>query len=192
MKGLLNVVESLELELRQLPGVLFVSFSHDEGTTCIELVATPQSEHTELRDKAARAAVHHLEGPAEIRILVPPDNHAVPARGPRARLHVVEPGEGDAAVEVQLSRGRQRSASSALAGDTLAVGRAVLEALKGLGAMASFDLVGLHALPSEWGAGLLAVLRDTRTGELRRGVANGRTPADAAARAVLHALNRSL
>ena len=38
----------------------------------------------------------------------------------------------------------------------------------------------------------MAVLRDTRTGELRRGVANGHTPADAAARAVLHALNRSL
>ena len=41
-------------------------------------------------------------------------------------------------------------------------------------------------------AGLLAVLRDTTTGELRRGVASGRAPADAAARAVLDALNRSL
>ena len=40
-----------------------------------------------------------------------------------------------------------------MAGDTLAVGRAVLESLRGLGAIASFDLVGLHALPSDWGAG---------------------------------------
>ena len=91
-------------------------------------------------------------------------------------LLVLPPGDGDAAFEVQLSRGGQRSASRAMAGDTLAVGRAVLDALRGLGAIGSFDLVGFHALPSDWGAGLLAVLRDTRTGELRRGVANGHTP----------------
>lgn len=184
--------EALELELRQLSGVVFVGFSQDEGTTYIELVATPISEHARVRDEAARAAVNHLEGPAEIRVLAPPDDQSAPLRGDRARLLVVPPGDGDAAVEVQLSRGGQRYASRAIAGDTAAVGRAVLDALRGLGAIASFDLVGLHALPSDWGAGLLAVLRDTRTGELRRGVATGHTPADAAARAVLHALNRAL
>ncbi len=79
-----------------------------------------------------------------------------------------------------------------MAGDTLAVGRAVLQALRGLGADVPFDVVGLYALPSDWGAGLIAVVRNSRTGELRRGVANGHSPADAAARAVLHALNRSI
>ena len=184
--------EALELELRQLPGVLFVSFSEDEGTTHIEIVATPLSEHGRVRDEAARAAVNHLDGPAEIRVLAPPADQAAPLLSDRVGLLVVPPGDGDAAFEVQLSRGGQRYASRAMAGDTQAVGRAVLEALRGLGANASFDVVGFHALPSDWGAGLLAVLRDTRTGELRRGVANGHTPADAAARAVLHALNRSL
>jgi hypothetical protein len=186
------VNEALELELRQMPGVVFVSFSENEGTTYIELVATPLSEHARVRDEAARAAVNHLEGPAEIRVLAPPEDETAPLRGDRVGLLVVPPSGGDAAIEVQLSRGGQLSASRAIAGDTLAVGRAVLEALRGLGAIATFDVVGFHALPSDWGAGLLAVLRDTRTGELRRGVANGHTPADAAARAVLHALNRSL
>jgi hypothetical protein len=184
--------DALELELRQLPGVLFVAFAEDEGTTYIEIVAVPLAEHSRVRDEAARAAVNHLEGPAEIRVLAPPDDETAPLPGDRVGLLVVPPGDGDSSFEVQLSRGGQRSASRAIAGDTLAVGRAVLEALRGLGAIASFDLVGFHALPSDWGAGLLAVLRDTRTGELRRGVANGHTPADAAARAVLHALNRSL
>lgn len=184
--------EALELELRQLPGVLFVSFSEDEGTTRRELVATPLSEHGRVRDEAARAAVNHLDGPAEIRVLAPPQDPATPLQGDRVGLLLVPPVEGDAAVEVQLSRGGQCFASRAVAGDTLAVGRAVLESLKGLGAIASFDVVGLHALPPDWGSGLLAVLRDRRTGELRRGVADGHTPADAAARAVLHALNRSL
>jgi hypothetical protein len=190
------VNEALELELRQLPGVLFVSLSEADSTTYIELVATPLGEHAKVRDEAARAAVNHLEGPAEIRVLAPPQNQAaledqvVPAE--RVGLLVVPPGEGDAAVEVQLWRRGQSSARRAVAGDTQAVGHAVLDALRGLGAIASFDLMGFHALPPDWGAGLLAVLRDTRTGELRRGVANGLTPADAAARAVLHALNRSL
>ena len=190
--------EALELELRQLPGVQFVAFTQDDRTTYIELVAAPLSEHAKVRDEAARAAVSHLDGPAEIRVLAPPDDVApagaavAPLRGDRVGLLVVPPSDGDAAFEVQLSRGGNRSASRAMAGDTQAVGKAVLEALRGLGAIANFELVGFHALPSDWGAGLLAVLRDTRTGELRRGVANGHTPADAAARAVLHALNRSL
>ncbi len=66
--------EALELELRQLPGVLFVGFAEDEGTTHIELVAMPSSEHARVRDEAARAAVNHLDGPAEIRVLAPPDD----------------------------------------------------------------------------------------------------------------------
>ena len=97
------------------------------------------------------------------------------------RLVLVLPSDGGASIEVQLARGPQRYASRALAGDTTSVGRAVIEALRGVGAHAPFDVVGFHALPSDWGAGLLAVLRDTTTGELRRGVASGRAPADAAA-----------
>ncbi len=70
--------EALELELRQLPGVLFVGFAEDEGTTHIELVAVPSSEHARVRDEAARAAVNHLDGPAEIKVLAPPDDQAAP------------------------------------------------------------------------------------------------------------------
>lgn len=184
--------EALELELRQLPGVLFVSFSEDEGTTFIELVVSPGTEQAKVREEAARCAVNHLDGPAEIKVFTPPRRQLLPVKGERVRLVLVLPSDGGAAIEVQLARGSQRYASRALAGDTASVGRAVIEGLRGLGAHAPFDLVGFHALPSDWGAGLLAVLRDTTTGELRRGVASGRAPADAAARAVLDALNRSL
>jgi hypothetical protein len=184
--------EALELELRQLPGVSFVSFSEDDGTTLIELVVTPSTEHATVRHLAARAAVNHLEGPAEVRVVTPPDDRVALGQGNRVGLLVVMPSDGASAIEVQLYRGRERYTTRAVAGDTVAVGRAVLEALRGLGAQVTFDVVGFHALPPEWGAGVLAVLRDVRTGELRRGVANGVGPSDAAARAVLHALNRSL
>ena len=188
------MTDALELELRQLPGVVFVSFSEGDAGGYVELVVLPGTDQARVREEAATCIANHLEHPAEIRVYAPPQAEAVAAapRGERVRLSLLLPSDGGASIEVQLSRGSQRSASRAVAGDTAAVGRAVLEALRGLGARASFDVVGLHALPSDWGAGLLAVLRDTTTGELRRGVASGRAPADAAARAVLDALNRSL
>jgi hypothetical protein len=184
--------DALELELRQLDGVSFVSFADEDGTSLIELVVTPGTEHAKVRDEATRCVVNYLEAPAEIRVFSPPpEQPQLPGRGSRVRLVLVLPSDGGATIEVQLSRGSQRYATKAVAGDTAAVGRAVLEALRGLGVHAPFDVDGFHALPSDWGAGLLAVLRDTTTGELRRGVASGRAPADAAARAVLDALNRS-
>jgi hypothetical protein len=186
------VKDALELELRQLPGVWFVSFADQDGLSVIEIVVGPGTEHARVREEATRCAVTHLEEAAEIRILVPPREQAAPARRERVKLVLILPSDGGAAIEVQLSRGFQRYSARAVAGDTAAVGRAVVEALRGLGAHAPFDVVSIHALPADWGAGLMAVLRDTTTGEIRRGVATGRAPADAAARAVLAALNRSV
>ncbi len=188
----MSTKDALELELRQLPGVWFVSFAEDEGTTVIELAVRAGTEQAKVRDEAARSAVNHLDGPAEVRVFQPPREQLLSPRGERVRLVLVLPSDGGASIEVQLARGPQHYASRALAGDTTSVGRAVIEALRGVGAHAPFDVVGFLALPSDWGAGLLAVLRDTTTGELRRGVASGRAPADAAARAVLDAVNRSI
>jgi len=191
------VKDALELELRQLPGVLFVSLSDgagdEAGKVVIELVVAAGTDRAEMYDSATRCAASHLDGPAEVRVYTSPgDQREAPGRSGRVRLALVLPSDGGAAIEVQLYRGSQRCVAKAVAGDVGAVGSAVIEALRGLGAHAPFDVVGLHALPSEWGSGLLAVLRDTTTGELRRGVASGRAPADAAARAVLDALNRSI
>jgi hypothetical protein len=185
--------DSLELELRQLPGVSFVSFSPDDGPGFIELVVAPGTEHAKVREEAARCVSTHLENPAEVRIYSPPLEAPAPARGGgRVRLVLVLPSDGGAAIEVQLSRGLQHYSTHAVAGDTAAVGRAVIEGLRGLGYQVPYEVAGFHALPSDWGAGVLAVVRDSATGQLRRGVATGRAPADAAARAVLDAVNRSL
>jgi hypothetical protein len=188
-----TLTDALELELRQLPGVVFVSFSEDDGGAYLELVVAPGSDHAKVREDATRLVANHLDVPVEVRVTSPPQGPPpAPARSGRVRLSVVLPSDGGASIEVRLSRGGQRATSRAVAGDARAVGRAVLEALRGLGANAPYELVGFHALPSEWGAGVLAVLQDPGTGEIRRGVASGRAPADAAARAVLDALNRSI
>lgn len=185
-------MDALELELRQLLGVSFVSFSEEDGATVIELVIVPGTEQSRVRDEATRCAINHLEGPAKVKVLFPPRQAEPPPGTGRVKLVLVLPSDGGPAIEVQLERGSHHYVSRAVAGDTASVGRAVIEALHGIGAHAPYDVVGFHALPSEWGAGVLAVLRDTTTGELRRGVASGRAPADAAARAVLNALNRAI
>jgi hypothetical protein len=183
----------LELELRQLPGVSFVSFSGEDEPCRIELVVAVGTEHGRVREEASRCAAHYLETPPEVQLYNAPEEAPKQvARHGRVRLVLLLPSDGGAAIEVRLSRGSQSRSARAVAGDTGAVGRAVLEALEGLGAEVPYEVVGFHALPSDWGAGVLAVLRNTVTGELRRGVATGRAPADAAARAVLAAVNRSL
>lgn len=184
--------DALELELRQLDGVSFVSFAEEDEATVIELVVNPGTEQARVRDEACRCAINHLDGPSKVKVIFPPRQQEAPSGEGRVKLMLLLPSDGGASIEVQLARGVQNFSSRAVAGDTASVGRAVLDALQGIGAHAPFDLVGFHALPSDWGAGLLVVLRDTTTGELRRGVASGRAPADAAARAVLDALNRTI
>lgn len=184
--------DALELELRQIEGVSFVSFADEDGATVIELVVAPGTEEAQAREEATRCAVNHLQGPAKVRVMSVPRRHQGPSGEGRVRLGLALPTDGGASIEVQLARGARQASRMAVAGDTASVGQAVIDALEAIGAHAPFDVVGFYALPSEWGAGLLAVLRDTSTGELRRGVASGRAPADAAARAVLDALNRTL
>ncbi len=101
--------EALELELRQLPGVWFVSFSEGDGTTFIELVVSPATEHLALRQEAVRAAVNHLEGPAEVRVFTPDGASRQPAaleKGERVGLQVVLPTDGEASIEVELTARR--------------------------------------------------------------------------------------
>jgi hypothetical protein len=186
------VTDALELELRQLPGVSFVAMAEEKGTVLIELLVSSGTEQARVRDEAARCAANHLEGPTEIRVVTQPREQPVATRGGRVKIVLVLPRDGGASIEVHMSRGTQHCVRRAVAGDSASMGRAVLDALRALGAHAPFEVVGFHALPAEWGAGVLAVLRDTVTGELRRGVASGNAPADAVARAVLAALNRSL
>ncbi len=96
----MSTKDALELELRQLPGVWFVSFAEDEGTTVIELAVRAGTEQAKVRDEAARSAVNHLDGPAEVRVFQPPREQLLSPRGERVRLVLVLPSDGGASIEV--------------------------------------------------------------------------------------------
>ena len=118
-----------------------------------------------------------------------------PGRANRVGLVLVLLGvRGAPPLKFQVVMRRSVFASRAVAGDTLRSGGPSSNSAKGPPALLpSFDVVGFACPAAGPGARGCSRRRGTgRTGELRRGVADGHTPADAAARAVLHALNRSL
>jgi hypothetical protein len=185
------VTDAFELEVRQVAGVSFVAFAERGGVTVVELLINHQADQGRVRSEAARAAANHFEGPVEIQLRVTPAPRT--ALGPvRVQLALVIAVDGGGSVEVHLARGSHTSITRGVAGDTLSVGTAALEGLRNLGLNVPYDMVAVQALAPEVGAGVLAVLRDRVSGELRRGVGSGHGPAEAVARAVLSALNRHL
>lgn len=189
------LIDALELELRQLDGVTFVAFGERDGATLVELAAGASSGPAAevLRSDALRVALAHVEGPVVVEIYDGSPGAPVGRTSEnRVQLLLTLPVDDSGAVEVHLARLDRRASAHAEGGHPAAVAEAVLVALGRLGLRVPFSLVGVHDLAPEMGAGTLVVLRDDLSGELRRGLAAGRTTAECAARAVLNALNRYL
>jgi hypothetical protein len=163
------VMDALELELRQLDGVGYVSFPERTARTVIGL------------------GVHPSLALGQVQL------HPVVRRsGMRVRLLLSLRQNGDDRVELHLAQGERRVVVEAEATDSVAVASQVLRALKDLGYSSPFVVDAVHDLSPELGSGSLVVLRHPLTGQRRRGLANGATSAEAHARAVLNALNRYL
>lgn len=183
------MTDALELELRQLEGVTFVAISERDESIVIELFAASGASRESLRDESLRLARSHLDRPA----LVEFTSVGTPLSGPgRVKVVVVLPWPERTEVEIHLAWGHQRVSVSAPAGDLTAVVRATLQALGNLGFDLPFDVVATKTLGLEVGGGSLVVLKAHDGGELRRGIAGGRSTEESAVRATLHALNRFL
>ncbi len=182
-------IDQLELELRQLAGITFVGFGERDGALAIEIAAREGSDTAALRTAVERIAAALLDGNLVVEVL---GERSDDRRGQRVRLRVAVPVAAVGTVELHLALGHRRTAVEADAGDAIAAGRAVVAGLETLGLPTPFGVTAAHELPPDLGSGTLVLLEDTRTGEHRRGLARGATPAEAAARAVLNALNRFL
>lgn len=217
MPGLIDVVDrilsglgshdSLELALRQLPGVTLVAFGDRTGTTVVELSVESGADREMIRSEATHLAVTALSGAVLIELTgdAPPEApgvvtaDATGSGGPaptasrlRVRLLAVVPdGEPGQVRMVLAHRGRQVSALAPV-GDMAAVVRATIEALSELGLPAPFAPESVHVLGAEHGGGAIVALRQVGSSHIRRGLASGRSTEEAAARATLNALNRYL
>ncbi|MHB8507011.1 MAG: hypothetical protein ACYDEN_15060 [Acidimicrobiales bacterium] len=182
-------VDQLELEIRQLSGITFVGFGDRDGGLLIEVAAREGADTVALRAAVERVAATLLDGNVVVEVL---GERRDGRRAERERLQVALPVPGTATVELHLAFGHRRTAVEADGDDAVAVARAVVAGLGILGLPTPFGVTAAHNLPPELGSGTIVLLEDARTGEPRRGLARGRTPAEAAARAVLNALNRFL
>lgn len=184
-----SAMDQLELEVRQLGGVSFVGFGVRDDALLVEVAADPGAEHSELRSDVQRLAASLFDAPVVVELLGSPP---APPRAERVRLQVTLSAGGAGTVEIHLAYGHRRTVVEVDHDDLVAVARAVVGGLGILGLPTPFGVTAVHAVPPDLGSGIVVLLEDARTGEPRRGLAGGRTTAEATAKAVLNGLNRFL
>jgi hypothetical protein len=186
-------LDDLELELRRLPGVLAVGFAETAGFVIVELQAGPDAADELARD-ATVLATKHIGERSAVEIVRWGDG---PPRPNETRLRVIEvttdPAGGDLAVH--LARGEERAVGRAsTTHGLLGVVEATVYAIRTF-------LPDLTYLPG-WARTIettpdrrflvVASVTDPEARIHLRGAAEGGSPLDAAARATLAALNRTI
>ena len=189
-----RVVEhvELELELRRLPGVSFVATEDRGDVLIVQIVAAAAVGDAvdELRKRAERIGRAHVSGAVNVVI----DSGAAEA-GPereRVQLLAVLPSADGTEIEVHLAFGPDRTVGrgSSDAGPAEAA-TATLEALRGLRLAVPYTVSAASGLASPEEGEAVVIILSAPDGK-RYGVATGATQEEAAVRATLHALNRSL
>ena len=186
-------LDSLELSLRRLPGVVAVGFVETDDLVLVELQAGPDAGDDLARDATVLAA-GHIPGAVAVEVVRWGDGRP---QEPESRLRLVDlatdPGVGE--VVVRLARGDEEALGRAsTAGGLPAAVEATIVAVRTF-------LPELPFLPG-WARTVettpdrrflvVASVTDPITRTHRRGAAEGATPMEGAVRATLAALNRTI
>ena len=179
--------DALELELRLIPGVRVVGFGERNDVFLVQVGVGEDVDEHELRHRATALAAAHLDEPHVVEVI-----GEWGREGERVRVLavIVLP---DLEVEVHLAKGGRRTIGRRRSRDEVssAVG-SVLEALEALGLDVPFTPGWSGPLPDPSGQAIAVSLEATVGASIRWGVAVGPSPAEAAVRATLDALNRHL
>ena len=186
-------LDLLELQLRRLAGVIAVGFVETDGVLVVELQAGAEA-YDELARDATLLAVEHAEGPVAVELVRWGDG-APPQRESRLRLVEITTDPGAGELTVRLARGNDEAIGRAsTAGGLPAAVEATVYAVRTF-------LPELTYLPG-WARTVettpdrrflvVASVTDPLARTHRRGVAEGDTPVEAAVRATLAALNRTI
>jgi hypothetical protein len=186
-------LDLLELQLRRLAGVIAVGFVETDGVLVVELQAGAEA-YDELARDATLLAVEHAEGPVAVELVRWGDG-APPQRESRLLLVEITTDPGAGELTVRVARGDDEAIGRAsTAGGLPAAVEATVYAVRTF-------LPELTYLPG-WARTVettpdrrflvVASVTDPLARTHRRGVAEGDTPVEAAVRATLAALNRTI
>ncbi len=212
---------ALELELRQLPGVVGVGLEDREDVLTVHLLVSPTERVPDLRRRASEVGRSHIDGPVIIEIdcaerraagvvsaprvatataetpTAEPEGGVTVAETPvaaseRVRILAVRVVEEEDEVEVHLSRGGARTVGRGRRGLAEGAVMATVEALESLGARLPFKARAAGSMLVGFDYVVMVSLEPTSGGNDRMGTARAPAVEEAATKATLHALNRFL
>jgi len=187
-----TIEEDFELELRSLPGVLNVGFIHgNDGDVESVVLFVRNSDPEVVREAAVQVA--SLYFPDATVILE--ETHTMPAlraasMATRISLSRAEFNEHDGISEVQLSYAGRIGAGRAGSGPLIGGAEATLAALRDLGHVIPFYLMGVTKIDTVIGCSVIVAFRSLSDEDDRMGIARADSDLVSAAKATLDALNR--
>jgi hypothetical protein len=211
-------LDDLELELRRLPGVRAAGFTEREDLLMVQVQVTGDRPPANLPLQATRIAYRHSDKPIALEVVrwrageapaMPRVDNGAPAvtavpserdeqEGTderRVRLLAVLTFPDTDELEVHLTfAGRRIIGRAAASNGVLGVVEATIDGLRAFAPGLTFTPVWAREFDQDREPDVHLVGCEVRTesGARRNGLASGASPIEAAARATLHALNRTL
>jgi hypothetical protein len=188
-----TIEEDFELELRSLPGVVNVGIQHREDGDVETVVLSIRNHDPEaVRESAVQVASLYYP---DAEVILEETSMAPPVRGrisPAARvtLAVAEFDQHEGVSEVHLSFGGRVGVGRAGSGPLIGGAEATLSALRDLGNVIPFYLMGVTKVDTVIGCSVIVALRSLSTDDDRMGIALADDDLVSAAKATLDALNR--
>ena len=213
--GTAGALDDLEIALRKLPGVRSVGFVSGADLTMVQLHVDDSRASSGVPMQAARLAHRYAPGSVAVEVIrwragltgSSEDREPITRRTaspaeapakwvePRVRIGKVALSDDGLDVEVVLTFGPQQVTRRATISDGLVgVAAATVSALCEFVGELDYKPAWAHVVrPHPDAERMVAIgLEDDVLGEVRSGIASGETPPEAAVRATLQALNRTL
>lgn len=186
-----TIEEDFELELRSLPGVVNVGINHKEDGEVEAVVLSIRNHDPEtVRESAVQVASLYYPDAA---VVLEEAGGSTPISGPvgaRITLAAAEFSEHEGISEVHLTYAGRTGVGRAGSGPLIGGAEATLGALRDLGNVIPFYLMGVTKVDTVIGCSVIVALRSLSSDDDRMGIARADNDLVSAAKATLDALNR--
>jgi hypothetical protein len=186
-----TIEEDFELELRSLPGVVNVGIDHlESGEVGVVVLSIRNHDPEVVRESAVQVASLYFPNAS---VILEEASAGLPVRGgyvARITLTVAEFNEHDGISEVHLTYGGRTGVGRAGSGPLIGGAEATLAAMRDLGFVIPFYLMGVSKIDTAIGCSVIVAFRSLSNDDDRMGIARADGDLVSSAKASLDALNR--